>query len=192
MYNRRRGRGISPRSKSRASSARASARRQLACQHSHQRTADLHLALGRAEQVGAQALVAVLRRDAQPTQTRRGNPQRPQLHRPMRQMHVGDDPTLAPQQQAIEWLVERVFQRGVKLRPRRALENGLQEVVDRRVVAACRPEHRQPHAALGGSLRNQIRRRRRNGLLAHRKRILSTDTDAYQTIFTPFCEVAPQ
>ena len=123
-------------------------------QHAHQRSADRHSALGRPEQVGAQALPLVFRRNSQPPQSGRRNRHRVEVHGPMRDVHVGHNAPLAPQQQAIERLVERVFQRGVELRPRRTLKDRLQEVVDRGVVAASRSEHRQTHAAAGNRLRS--------------------------------------
>ena len=89
----------------------------------------------------------MFRRDAQPAQARHGNPHGAEKHRPMREMGMGDDLPLLPQQQPIARLVEGVVQRGLKLGGRRTLKHGLQEAVDRGVVAAFRSNHRQPHAA---------------------------------------------
>ena len=72
-------------------------------------------------------------------------------------LYVGGNPPPTPQQQAVVRFVKRVVQRGVELGPRRPLEHGLQKIVDRRVVAARRSKHRQPHAAMGRSLRGNIR-----------------------------------
>jgi hypothetical protein len=47
-----------------------------------------------------------------------------------------------------------------------------QKTVDGRVIAGCRPEHGQPHAAATGV--RQVGRGTRDAILAHRKGILSS------------------
>ena len=119
--------------------------------------------------MGAKALIAVFGHNTQPRQSGDGNGHRSEVHRAMGEMHVGGDPPLLPEQQAITRLVERVLQRGAKLGPRRILEDGLQEVIDRGVVAAAGFQHRQSHAATASGLGNKLRRQGQYGLLAHRR-----------------------
>ena len=105
-----------------------------------------HAPLGGRDQIRAQSLAAASRRRGQPAQPGDRNLHRPELHHPMRQMHVRENLARTPQQQPIGWLVERVLDRRAELGRARPAENVPQEMLNRRVIARAAQKDRRTDA----------------------------------------------
>ena len=100
----------------------------------HQGPVGGHPRFGGSQQIAATAAAAELGQHAQTVQAGHGQIERAELHDPTGQVDMPDNARTALGQQSVVRLVIRVFQRGAKLLPRRTLEHGGEEAMDRRIV----------------------------------------------------------